>query len=86
MMTWQKAGDGVSGHSEVVLQTWVVVPSSQVPEYHSQLQHWFQWSSELGVLLLEARRQPVEQELEHVWRHAQVVSERLHIIVPELDH
>ena len=40
--------------------------SSQVPEYHSQLQPWFQWSSELGVLLLEARRQPVEQELEHV--------------------
>ena len=64
----------------------VVVPSSQVPEYHSQLQPWFQWSSELGVLLLEARRQPVEQEMEHVWRHAQVVSERLHIIVPELDH
>jgi len=32
---WQKAGDGVSEHSEVVLQTWVVVPSSQVPEYHS---------------------------------------------------
>ena len=57
-----------------------------MPEYHIQLQPWFEWSSELGVLLLEARRQSVEQELVHVWRHAQVVRERLHIIVPELDH
>ena len=57
-----------------------------MPEYHIQLQPWFQWSSELGVLLLEAMRQSVEQEVVHVWRHAQVVSERLHIIVPKIDH
>ena len=57
-----------------------------MPEYHIQLQPWFQWSSELGVLLLEARRQSVDQEVVHVWRHAQVVRDRLHVIVPELDH
>ena len=45
---WQKADDGVYWHYEVVLQTWVVVPSSPVPEYHSQLQ--LKWSSERGVL------------------------------------
>ena len=74
----------MSGHPELVLETSIVISSRQVSQGTSQLQSWWDGLSLVGVLLRETRGNSVEDLLEEVWCHPQVVEVHLRVFYSEL--